>query len=102
MDLNLISSKYNVRKILTTDVPDVYALCQSNPVYYKYCPPPVSKEHIMENLTALPKGKTCEDKYYIGFYLDNCLVAVMDLILGYPNTETAFIGFFMVKGDFCK
>ena len=36
------------------------------------------------------------DKYYVGFYEDKTLVAVMDLIDGYPNADTAYIGFFMM------
>lgn len=34
------------------------------------------------------------DKYYIGYFEGEKLVAVMDLILNFPNKETAFIGFF--------
>lgn len=37
-----------------------------------------------------------KDKYYVGFYHKDKLVAVMDLIVKYPNDETAFIGFFMM------
>lgn len=48
-------------------------------------------------MVALPEGKTSEDKYYLGFYSDNQLIAVMDLIDGYPDAGTAFIGFFMME-----
>ena len=37
-----------------------------------------------------------EDKYYLGFWRDGALAAVLDLILRYPNEHTAFIGFFML------
>ncbi len=33
----------------------------------------------------------------MAFFEGNRLVAVLDLILNYPNTETAFIGFFMLE-----
>jgi RimJ/RimL family protein N-acetyltransferase len=39
------------------------------------------------------------DKYYLGFYQDGALIAVMDLISGYPNAENAFIGFFMTAQE---
>lgn len=45
----------------------------------------------------MPPNKTYKDKYYIGFYNNDVLVAVMDLICKYPNDETAFIGFFMTN-----
>ena len=48
-------------------------------------------------MTALPPGKTMEDKYYLGFYEGDGLIAVMDLILGFPKAETAFVGFFMMN-----
>ena len=38
-----------------------------------------------------------EQKYYIGFFENSMLVAIMDLIDGYPNSNSAFIGFFMMS-----
>ena len=38
-----------------------------------------------------------EDKYYLGFFAGDELVAVMDLILNYPKADIAFIGFFMMN-----
>ena len=35
------------------------------------------------------------DKYYLGFYDGEKLIAVMDFIMAYPDELTAFIGFFM-------
>lgn len=96
MNINLLSAQYEVRKISDQDIPDVLNLCEGNPLYYHYCPPAVSVEEIKTDLNALPPNKSYKDKYYIGFYKNNRLVAVMDLISKYPNDETAFIGFFMV------
>lgn len=41
-------------------------------------------------------GKTMADKFYIGFFDGAALVAVVDMILAYPNETTGYIGFFMV------
>ena len=71
-------------------------------MFYDYCPPFGSVENIKDDLAALPPNKTINDKYYIGFYDGNVLIAVMDLILGYPNENTGFIGFFMVNKTFQK
>ena len=43
----------------------------------------------------MPPGKVIEDKYYIGICQDGKLIAVMDLIDGYPENDIAYIGFFM-------
>lgn len=97
MNIQLLSTQYEVRKISDSDIPAVLNLCKGNPQYYDYCPPAISVKEIKSDLIALPPGKTYEDKYYIGFWENNQLIAVMDLILKYPDKETAFMGFFMVN-----
>ena len=92
-----LSKNYVVRKLIDADVPAVYALCKENPLYYQYCPPFVTEDSIRVDMVALPPRKTVEDKYYLGFYEGDRLIAVMDLILGFPKEETAFVGFFMVS-----
>lgn len=97
MNISKFSEKYSVRRIQDEDIPKVYSLCKGNPVFYEYCPPAVTIEGIKEDMTVLPPGKSKEDKYYIGFWDGEDLVAVMDLILKYPGEETVFIGFFMTE-----
>ena len=89
------SDRYSVRKLTVDDVTQVVELCKKNTMYYQYCPPFVTEEAVMDDMNALPKGKSKEDKYYVGYYDGNRLIAVMDLIDAYPNESTAFIGFFM-------
>ena len=48
-------------------------------------------------MKALPPGKSYDDKYYIGFFENDSLVAIMDLILYYPTKGIAFIGLFMTN-----
>lgn len=97
MNIELFSKRYKVWKLNESDIPDIYELCIDNPLYYKYCPLPVTKESIAGDLKALPPGKTSEDKYYIGFYDNNVLIAVMDLIKSFPDDETVLIGLFMMN-----
>lgn len=47
-------------------------------------------------MKVLPPKKTAKDKYYIGYFEGDTLVAIMDLIDKYPNGTTIFIGLFMV------
>lgn len=99
MDIQLLSRRYKVTNLEEKDIPAIFQLCSKNPQYYRYCPPVVSVEGIREDMRALPPGKSIEDKYYLGFWDGGELVAVMDLIPGYPNAETAWIGFFMMNAD---
>ncbi len=48
---------------------------------------------------ALPPNKDICDKYYLGYFDGQKLIAVMDLIMHYPDGSTAFIGFFMTDAS---
>lgn len=95
LEITRISKTYEVRALNEQDVPQVYNLCCKNELYYQYCPPFVTLESIKADMTALPPGVTADNKYYIGFYDGGMLIAVMDLIIGYPGADTAYVGFFM-------
>lgn len=95
IDIELLSDEYKVRKLIVEDVEDIYNLSIVNSLYYQYCPPLVSRESILKDMKALPPDINITDKYYVGFYCSEKLIAVMDLISGYPNKDVAFIGFFM-------
>ena len=97
MDITDISTRYSVRRLDKSDVADIYALCSKNTLYYRHCPPFVTERGIYDDMEALPPGKEVCDKLYLGFYDGADLVAVLDLILGFPNDKTAYIGFFMTE-----
>lgn len=99
-EITQLSGRFQVRKLGETDIGQVYQVCRENPQYYQHCPPFVTRESIKADMEALPPRKTMEDKYYLGFYDGDSLVAVMDLILRFPKAETAFIGFFMMKAAY--
>ena len=86
-----------VRKLNDTDIDKIYEMMQGNPQYFQYCPPMATAQSIADDMNALPPRTTYADKYYIGYFEGEKLVAVMDLILNFPNKETAFIGFFMMN-----
>lgn len=96
MNIAEFSSRFAVRRLEEDDIPAACTLCRGNPIFYEYCPPEVSEEGIREDMRALPPGKTMEDKYYIGYFDGQRLIAVMDFIDGYPRGDVAFIGFFMM------
>jgi GNAT superfamily N-acetyltransferase len=99
MEKALILSRLSVRRLGEGDIPAVLSLCLGNPLYYEHCPPPPSEDSVRADMAALPPKKEACDKYYLGFFDGESLVAVLDLILGYPDEETAFIGFFMTEAS---
>lgn len=97
IQIGKISDTYTVRTITEADVPMLYAWMQRNDQYYRYCGGETSPGRIRQDLTLCPPGIPLAQKYYVGFFAAGTLVAVMDLVDGYPDADTAFIGFFMMN-----
>ena len=95
MDIGSLSKSCRARRLNEDDIEEIYRLCSRNTLYYRHCPPFVTKESIACDMKALPRGKDLSDKYYLGYYDGDRLIAVLDLILSFPDKDTAFIGFFM-------
>lgn len=95
----VLSEKYQVRILTQEDIPAVLELMRGNPQYYRYCGGDAvpTEQGIRRDMSITPPGTAPEDKYYVGFFQNETLAAVMDLIDGYPDGATAFIGFFMLN-----
>ena len=97
IDISKLSERYSVRRMTEADADAILGLCLANAQYYRYCGRRPSKELILNDLGVTPPGVDKNRKYYLGFYGDGTLTAVMDLIDGYPDRERCFIGFFMMN-----
>ena len=84
------------QSLIVSNVDDIVGLCQQNTVFYKYTEARPTRENILHDMNATPPGIDTSDKYYIGFYDGASLIAIMDLIDGYPEKDIAYIGFFMM------
>ena len=100
MDIGMLSPAYAVRALGKDDAQSVLRFYEGNPKYFAAMSSAPSLKSVCEDMDALPPGKTEKDKHYLGFFGGETLVAVMDLIEGFPNPETAFIGLFMVNRDY--
>lgn len=96
MDIQRLSGRFTVKELREEDIGKVLDLCSGNRLFYEYHPPFATRESILEDMSALPPGKERRDKYYVGYYEADFLVAVMDVILDYPHRGAGFVGFFMV------
>lgn len=99
LDIQKLSTRYQVRRVTEDDLPELLALAEGNPVYYEHMHDRPTLENLREDLTKLPPRTVPEDKYFLGYYRDGRLCAALDLILRYPNPETAFIGWFILRKD---
>ena len=96
IEIKKLSKRYDVRRLNSKDIQMIYTFCKRNTQYYEYCGKELSIDLIEKDLEITPPGIPIEQKYYIGFFDDNKLVAIMDLEDGYPNCDCAYIGFFMM------
>lgn len=102
LDIKKLSTKYQVKKLTATDADHALRLVQSNSSFFNFCPPAPTRHSILEDMKVVPADKTLADKYYLGYYADNKLIAIVDLIIGYPAEMDTWIGFFMVDAGFQK
>ena len=101
IDVSMLSDRYDVRRLDESDAEDVLDLCRENTLFYRYCGGrEPSREEVLNDMRILPPGVDRSDKHYVGFFRDGTLIAVMDLIDGYPEPDAAYIGFFMVNAAF--
>ena len=75
-----------VRKLNDADIEKVYEVMQGNPLFFQHCPPMATEQSIADDMRALPPRTTEGDKYYVGYFEDEKMVAVMDLIFNFPKT----------------
>lgn len=95
-----LSIHYSVKKLSMDDVETIYTFCSSHTIFYRYCGKKLTRELIENDLQITPPGIELDDKFYLGFYKEDELIAIMDLINGYPAEDVAFIGFFMVSSSY--
>ena len=96
LNISQLSTKYRIKKMEEEDISRILNLENGNPPYFVYCPPKPCRETVLNDLKALPEGKSHEDKFYIGFFENDSLIAIMDFILSFPKEDTIFIGLFMM------
>ena len=93
----MLSNQYIIRRLNDSDTDDILDFCQKNPMYYQYCGAEISKDQVLNDLHITPPGVDIADKYYVGIFNGEKMVAVLDLIDGYPESDIAYIGFFMMN-----
>ena len=89
---------YTVRRLDDRDAGTILRLMQTNPQFFKVKPPAPGLRQVKTDLYRVPPKSTLDQKFYIGWFDDNGLIALADVILDYPQDLQAWIGLFMVDG----
>ena len=99
-DISMLSSDYSVSRITEADISSVFRLARANRRYYRLLGQRPTMRSLTDIISEVPEGSAPESKHFVGFYGDDgSLVAVLDLITGYPEKDDAFIGWFMVDAE---
>jgi len=98
LDIQAMSADFDVRKLTEANISEVVALRRSNRRYYKGMDLRPSEQQLTDIISDVPDNTG--SKQVLGFYDEQGrLSAILDLILGYPEKDDAFIGWFMVDAE---
>lgn len=102
LPLEYSSNIYQIKSISEEDIPDALSLYQENTPYCELTKTTPTEEILRDHLTSVPEGAASEDKFFVGYYQENQLIALLDLTVRYPLSSCAVINWFMVKKDLQK
>lgn len=86
----------DTRELNSTDAPAMAELYQGNPQYFEHTGEDPSEELALRDLADIPDDVDRRKKRVYGFFRSGQLVAIIDLLFGYPDDACAYIGLFMV------
>ena len=88
-----------LRPLAENDFPALLALYKSNPFYLSISQEgPPTLEDCQEDAAALPPGRGKEHKLFLGLFQESVLAAVLDLVEGYPDEGTLYLGLLELAG----
>lgn len=91
---------YQVRRLTEEDGGEIFALQRRHSGYHAlFLNHEVEESDVMSDLTSIPEGVLPEDKFYLGMYDADGLVAIADVVLNFPTSQTAWLGLVMVDYD---
>ena len=100
LDIQALATSYDVRPITDDNLGDVFWLMRSNRRYYRELGESPSMGWLTTVVGKTPEGADPNNRHFVGFFgEDGGLIAVMDLICGYPQDDMARIDWFLVAAD---
>ena len=90
-----------LRSLEEGDLPQVLTLYQRNTFYNSVAlEAPPTLESCQEDLAALPPGREPRHKLFLGLFQGEVLAAVLDLVEGYPDEGSLYIGLLELAVEF--
>lgn len=80
------------------DVAALQNILESAPGYWKRIANKViERDGALSVLQALPNGKSHSDKFVFGVYYSDQMIGCVDLIRGFPDSQTAMLGLLLIS-----
>lgn len=96
--ISIFSAPYSVRELTEKDLPQMLALEKSQADYLKLQgKSDLTIDEIKSDLTSVPLSVNQNQKWTLGFFKDEKLVAIIDFLTDYPQVQTVWIGLFIVS-----
>ncbi len=97
LDAAALFPGFDARLLRERDVPEALELCRGNGDYYAFMRSEPSAEALLADTLALPPGKGLEDKYFLLLRDEAGPLGLADIISGYPDAGSVWIGLFMLR-----
>lgn len=92
---------YGVRRLTEEDGDEIFGLQRKHAACHAmYTTREIDMDYVLGDLTSVPDGRSLADKFYLGVYDGDRLVAIVDVVLGFPLPKTAWLGMIMVDAGF--
>jgi len=99
-ELQQILTGYEIHPITKDNYLDVWSIYETNQDFFMLTEgKEATPTGIIESIIAIPDGFSIENKYFISLWKDNNPIAVLDFLVGYPNSDCVWVGLLLVHGS---
>lgn len=99
-EINKRLTEFEVVQIEEKHFNDLYKLQLTNPKYFSNMQDhEVTFEECINGTSVLPPNIEMDQKYYLGFYRNDKLNVIADIITGFPKDNVVWIGLLMVDSS---
>lgn len=96
--ISIFSAPYFVHELTEKDLPQMLVLEKSQADYLNLQGKSnLTVDEIKSDLTSVPLSVNQNQKWTLGFFKDEKLVAIIDFLTDYPQVQTVWIGLFLVS-----
>lgn len=93
-------TEYRIVPINESNIEDAFMLMKTNTYFYSRTQlHELTLEECIDDITSLPPNTKLQQKFFMGIYLGESLIAVFDYVEGYPCNNIVYVGFFMLRMD---